>query len=442
MPTSAHRHTSPRPRWWNRDAVADLQMPEALYLGRAERIGNIHMSVDVRAFTETRIRYPEPVVAALTSLFVEYQHAFKPLVEANREWPTDYRFCSPLNCAVQIDMVGLTQRFLAAASDASTDVLEPAMRQAIFEIENSLAMYQLLERTFRRDPHESFFRQRYRQVLQSIRQRHGMKIALLAVTDEKYRAMRQTEFGKSDGEPLSRNEVFDMSGFDRLFGPEEFLQHISKGSCDYLLYVRSSDPIEKLKDARKSVAHPLLSDERVRRLIKEHAITLNIDAPDMPFSQRINDTKGYMHRMGLGYPIRSDTDLDGHEFNGYMQSCGFDEDDVRKQLIAIRAKPLKGAYGCYGHLRGLPTGRLRADLRRELKRRGDYVIQPELNCPTIRNESDGRLYTIIDRNFFGDVEGKPMFLGGFRAYMPVESVEAKRGRNHGNADVVWGEIVA
>lgn len=398
-----------------------------------------------RALDAYRIRYPGTVVAALAELYEEYNAAFAPLVARNREWETDYRSCfgsngSPVNYAIQIDMVGIPQGFLDFTHLMTVEAVREALRRRVFEFENSLAMYQLLERVFASNGRDSFFSGRFRRVLDDIRRLHQRPVALLAVTQQKYDAMRESEFGKSAGEPLSDDEVYEMSGFDRFFGPKEFLAHLagSGGQCEYLLYARTSDPIAKLKNPMLPVEHPLLGDAGIRRVIKQHAVTLNIDAPDMAFGCRINDTKEYMAAIGMAFEIEALEDLQTESFERYLANYGISGDPTQVQL---RAKPRKGTYGCYGHVRGkLTESDFRGELRRNLRKRGGYVVQPELTSPTVINNADGQEYTAIDRVFFGMEQGKPVFLGGFRSLMPLDSVEAKKGRNHGNASTVWGEI--
>src|SRR3989344_2269648 len=68
---------------------------------------------------EYKIRYPESVTRALGKLFLEYNRSFLHLIEANREWRTDYQRAmqskGPVNVAVKIDMMGLSDEFLQAA---------------------------------------------------------------------------------------------------------------------------------------------------------------------------------------------------------------------------------------------------------------------------------------------------------------------------------------
>jgi hypothetical protein len=393
-------------------------------------------------------RYPEVVIQALGRLYAEYNAAFGPLVAQNREWETDYQPCfvedAPVNWFVQIDMVGLPQPFLEEVADLPEAVVRELLRRRIFEIENSLAVYQLLERFFSRSGEDSFYKVRFRAALDGLRRRFGRPIALLAVTDQKYAAMRASEFGMLDGELLPDAEVSQLSGFDTFFGPDEFRRDLaaSGGRCEHLLYIRSSDPLDRLKRPDLVVDQPLLGDPEIRRVIKSRALTFNVDAPEMGYERRINDTKGYMPHMGMAFPITSEDDLLSGAFEVYLWSQGINPEAVLSGKRAIRCKPAKGTYGCYGHLSGVLTdGRLRRELRRNLRLRGDYVVQPEMPASVITDGTDGTAYTYIDRNFFSMVDGRPMFLGGIRNLMPIDTSEVRKGRIHGNASAVYAEIV-
>ncbi len=422
-----------------------------------------------------RVRYPEPVTAALANLFSEYNRDFNPLVAANREWETDYQHGMtgpdglPVNYMVQIDMVGLPDTFLRQAASRDEKQVREVLRGGIFEIENSLAMYQLIKGLFAYDAQKSYFGERYSKALDALRHLHDKPVALLAVTDQKYQAMKESEFGKQADEPLEDEEVMQLSGFDTFFGPREFLEHLEQngGRSDYLLYVRSSDPVAKLKKPNTVVENPLLVDPDLRRVIKANAVTFNIDNPEWPVGdpRRINDTKAYLHTMGMAFVTHTDTDhlspefvahlLAGKayndysdasrlssEFASYLRLHGIDPVKVESGDIALRAKPMQGTYGCYGHISGaLGEKRFRQELRQNMRSRGSYVIQPEMPTPTIINEADGSTYTYIDRNFFS-TDGKTFrFMGGFRSLMPVDSTEAHNGRNHGSASTVWAEII-
>jgi len=411
-------------------------------LGRIAEINSIKSSLSpFRIMPEYITVYPEVVIKALGNLYIEYNKAFDPLVVMNREWDTDYQYCFnngvPVNWCVQIDMVGLDDKSLDEAKHMSEEDVREILRKKIFEIENSIAVYQLLENFFAKNGNGSFFKTRYRVLLESIRQRFGMPIALLAVTQPKYDAMLASEFGKFSGENLTDQEVKELSGFDTFFGPKQFREYLAANNvqCGYLLYVRSSDPVDKLKKPEIVVDHPLLGDAEMRRTIKAHTLTLNIDAPGMSSDKRINDTKDYMPSIGMGFSVFSIKDLFSAHFNAYLSSLDLED------VTILRAKPIKGAYGCYGHIRGsLQQERFLNELAKNLVSRGPYIVQPEIE-PPVASDSAGVEYVYIDRVFFGIINEHPAFIGGVRNLMPAESADARRGRIHGSRDAVYAEII-
>lgn len=431
---------------------ASVDEKTSRHLGEIVTRGDIKSSIGpFHVLPEYRTQYPEAVTRALGGLYAEYNSAFRPLVDANREWDTDYQYClnpdgTPLNGWVQIDMVGLPDRFLDRADALGEEAVRETLRGRIFEIENSLAMYQLLENLFSGGQQETLFKRQFRASLDDLRQKHGKPIALLAVTDQKYQAMRESEFGKSAGETLTDEEVKDLSGFDRFFGPEEFQQYLNEngGECDYLLYARTSDPVSKLKRPASVVEIPLLEDDNFRRIIKANAITFNVDSPAWPTGdpRRINDTKEYLPLMSMGFQIRDYDEILSEGFLRFAESQGVRPSDVTGGIAVLRAKPIKGTYGCYGHETGTVRDRkFRQGVRKGIKERGLYVVQPEMKTPKIVNETNGVEYVFIDRNFFStDGHGDFRFMGGFRSLMPTDTVEAARGRNHGSQYTVWSEI--
>lgn len=163
---------------------------------------------------------------------------------------------------------------------------------------------------------QAFFGRGFRRALDGIRSWFGRPRALLVVTCEKYDAMLSSEFGRSIGLDISDEDVRELSGFDQFFGPDAFLRHIANhgGKCEYLLYARTSDPIEKLRCPEKEMDHTLLSDPDVRRVIKGYALTFNVDAPEMREESRINDTKAYLSLMSMAYPLVSEMELFSRSF--------------------------------------------------------------------------------------------------------------------------------
>lgn len=438
-----------------RKSEAQLIFDQAVISSQSAFLGNEVLKTDIKStigpfhvLPDYKTQYPPSVVRALGKLYEEYNQAFRPLVQANKEWDSDYQFCmaddgTPRNGWVQIDMVGLPEQFLKSAVNMSEDEISEVLRRNIFEIENSLAMYQLLEQLHSDGNHDTLFKQQFRSSLDEVRKNHQKPIALLAVTEPKYDAMRQSEFGKTDGEQLTDEEVKQLSGFDAFLGPEQFLQHLQEngGQCGYLLYVRSSDPVAKLKDPGVQIAHPLLDNNVIRKTIKANAITFNIDSPSMLPERRINDTKEYLPLMRMGYPIQNYEEIESPKFLEYLKSNGIEWSDITSGNRLLRVKPIKGTYGCYGHLRGnLGDKKFRNEFRQNLRKRGTYVVQPEMNISLITNSSNGIKYTFIDRNFLSFVGDQPIFMGGFRSLIPANSFEAQQGRNHGNGSTVWAEI--
>lgn len=419
-------------------------------------------------FQDYTIMYPKRVLNALQILYQQYNRAFLPLVEANREHVLDYKYCMhnglPVNYFVQIDMCGLPPEFLEKVDDLSDIEIMQTVRRSIFEIENSLAVYEFLQHLFP-SVDSSLFKSSFRKGLDGIRHMYGMPVALLAVTHQKYDEMRRFEFGKGEGEILTDEEVYEASGFDTLFGPDELKAHIesSGGQCGYLLYARTSDPLDKLKKPEFEVSHPLLSDPYLRRIIKEHALTLNIDNPQSTYLKKINDTKEYMPTLSMGYIASSIEDIvstsflahsasgkspaeyTGPYFSGqmyeYLVSCGISLAEIDSGTVALRCKPLKNAYGCYGHASGtIHESGFRTEVRSGLRKRGLYIVQPELQTPTIR-DSTGTCFTYIDRIFFSTNGAECTFMGGFRNMIPTDSIEAKRRRIHGSSSTVYAQIV-
>ncbi|WKZ56108.1 MAG: hypothetical protein QY326_05055 [Bdellovibrionota bacterium] len=401
-----------------------------------------------RTFPSAPTYYPLVVLNALAELYHEYNAAFAPLVEANREASSDYALCrtaqsQTTNYFVQIDMRGLPDAFLVAAPMLSKEEIRECLRHNIFEMENSVAMYYLLENAFAREG-ASYFSQRFRQGLNQLRQRNKMPIAVLAVTDQKYAELCTNEFGQDPMLPLADSKVQMISGFDRVFSPQGFLTHLQEraGNCAYQLYVRSSDPIEKLRNPQTVVIHPLLAREEIRKVIKAHAITLNVDSPhNVAVHARINDSKAYLVTMQMGFRITRKEDLADPRLKAYLATANDDGSEVHSKPL-VRAKPLQGTYGCYGHYRGsLGDSRFMRDVEGGLATRGAYIVQPELQNPSVRNQADGVLYSYIDRNLFCFTDEHPCFLGGFRTYLPAASEEARRGRIHGSRESVYSEIL-
>lgn len=424
-------------------------------------------------FPDYKVKYPEIIIRVLGEIYQEYNQIFASLVKLNKEWGMDYQFTKlnngSVNWMVQIDMAGLPQEFLQNAHTLTETEAKLYLRKQIFEIENSLAMYSLSQEVFSNGA-ASQFKKGFKKSLDELRTRYNRPIALLAVTEEKYEAMRATEFGKTMDDPLSDEEVKNMSGFDRFFGPGGFIKHLRSngGQCQYLLYVRCSDPTRKLKKPDEVVEHPLLDNPEIRRVIKECSVTVNIDSPKWNGNdpRRVNDTKLYMPAMNMGYSVLDESFLWNKEFNdfisiprkryrdfvgerlsedfiNFLASLGVNYQDVENGLCMLRAKPALATYGCYGHLRGcLNDAEFRKELRRLMRKRSGYIIQPEMNVHQSCDSETGMQYAYIDRNFFSITSGAPVFIGGIRNFTPTTSAEAVSGRGHAHSTTIFAEIIA
>ncbi|MCS7092735.1 MAG: hypothetical protein NZM26_05325, partial [Patescibacteria group bacterium] len=433
-------------------AIVVRQDIESLTRMKGENGESLLQPAEFRVLPEYKVTYPEIVITALKQLYAEYNEAFKHLVERNREFDNDYMFVIdekgiPINGWVQIDMVGLPEGFLEVAQSMPLETVKEILRGKIFEIENSLAMYQLLMKMFSGNEQASVFEQRFRASLDEVRNRHaGRKIILLAVTEQKYHAMRESEFGKRPDESLSDKEVKMLSGFDKFMGPKEFKSYLDEnnGKCPDLIYVRSSDPISKLIDPTSRVQGSLLEDPIIRGIVKAQSLTFNIDNPEWPVhdKRRINDTKGYLAPIGMALEISSIGDLDSDEVEKYLENCGINPALIAHRMATIRAKPRVGTYGCYGHHRvDLGDSKAKSELAKDLKIRGKYVIQPEMSTPHITNTANQETYAYIDRVFFTTNGREYKFMGGFRSLMPTNTEEYIQGRNHGSKYTVWSEIL-
>jgi hypothetical protein len=443
---------------------------EVACLREPQRVDDVHSSLaPFWRFPHNKIVYPPIIKSALGLLFQEYNSAFQGLVAANQEGVDDYRFARSskgrfINRWVQIDMGSLSSGFLnevrhLSDRDASAvSQVADRLRRVIFEFENSIAMYQLLCKIF---PGGSFAPE-FRSSLDQLREQSGRPVALLAVTEEKYQAMLQAEFGASPEAGVSNAVVRERTGFDAFWGPQQFLDHLdANGDCRYTLFARTSHPTRKLANPSVEVLQPLLGDPELRRIIKRNAITFNIDGPGVGL---INDTKAYQPAMGMGYAAeeisdvitqqcldftkkgRAFADFTGERAHPAMKSYlerhyGIDPGAVETGLVSLRAKPMYTSYGCYGHVSGgLNDKAFRHELLRGIRQRGHYVLQPELPASYVTDSASGRRYQCIDRIFMSCVDEVPAFMSGFRSYMPCDTVEAMRGRVHGSRDTAYGLI--
>ncbi|GAB4218622.1 MAG: hypothetical protein Fur009_0220 [Candidatus Microgenomates bacterium] len=427
------------------------------------------------------VEYPPNVVEAVTLILNHYNSAFDKVLRMRQpegSYPLAKFNGEFANLMVQVDMAGLPLRFLEQAKNLSPEEIAELIQRRIFEMENSLAMYNLMRGFGSPDNGEdpdkpysplSFFGVNFDSYLKILKEYFDKGIFLGTATDAKYEAMATSEFGTFPNDLLSMDKeerkklVKSLSGYDGFLSPNGVETILKK---NLPIYMRTSYPKVWLIHPGRNTPYniPLLEDDKIREQLRKLSITPNIDDPriinfiinglqngslkvdvdenGIPFigssfemtggfcPQTINDTKEYFAYMG--FPIVGHSNL-----------------ETVKELIKnnpnLRFKPLWLHYGCYGHLRPAdfkkPNDFMEA-LRRNLKMRGPYLIQPEIP-PYIVDDPENGQFEVIHRLFFGfnPLEGKYEFIGGLYDALPKESQEAKKGRIHGNKQAVWGQII-
>jgi len=399
------------------------------------------------------VRYPPKVTIALGELVEKHAQIFSRFVPGNTEGDEQaYQHCiraadgSVTEPFFQVDIAGLSREFLVGANTISAEKVTKTLRDRIFEFEPSIAMYGLIGTL---GGGESLGI-RFKQQLDIIKAKHDMPIVLLAPTREKLEAMRETEFGKETNQILTPEEVNQISGFDDLWGPNEFRVHLEQNRerCNCLLYVRPSDPLFKLKDPKQKVQSPLLGNSNSRGIIRRSSITLNIDDPRWPIGdqRRIKDSKVALPLMGMGFRVDTMNDVIEPDkpgnitatdlFSEFMNSRGL------SQLSSFRAKPMQGVFGGYGQktMNFLDHSNI-TWLKEMLNLRGPYVIQPEIEPLVVTDKSTRETFAVMDRAFFSMVGGTPTFMGGIRILIPFASDEAQRGRLHGTKKMISASII-
>ena len=403
---------------------------------RAEVRRDAGGALAVRSFPHLRIEYPPSAVEALLALFAEYSDAFDTLLDRHCTDPDDYlptrvdgarRGANPI---VQIDMRGLDATALAALSRLDARGARDLVRGGVFEIENSWAGYWVSDRAGARRR-----RSRYsimsRALLDGLRARHGRPIALAATTEPKYRSVLAAELGRDADAAPSAREVRELTGFDLVVGPAELAALLLEDDPGGpLFYVRASATPDQLRgDPGCGARAPsVLEDPELRRRLRRRSLSLNLDDPTLGPRDpaRINDSKAYLERMGLGRVVDSESAL--------VEAPGFERTE------RLRVKPLLGAYGCYGHASGAwSEKRFRNGFRAALARWGSLVVQPEL-APPVAVAVDGARLVYMDRVFVGHVRGRAEFLGGHRLFLPADDPEARKGRLHVTPGAALAEI--
>lgn len=429
------------------------------------------------------VEYPPEMIEAVNLVLHKYNREFQRVLQLRQpdSYPMAYINGEFKNLLVQVDLRGFPLEFLEEASNIPPKKLAVIILKQMFEAENSLAMYNMMRGLFasnaedRFSPHESFLGVNFDSALEMYRRYYNKPhIILSAVTREKEEAMLRSEFGIANlnaYKELDHAHVRSLSGFDNFVGPEN-LQRILKSpsSSDIILYMRTSYPTSWLRNPAENTPFniPILENDDLRQKIRKIAVTPNVDDPkivnwfirslysgesvmvrdrdyrfalvsvtsdgeDKIYIPIVNDTKEYL--LGMRTPL--------------VVNAEEAESFVRESSIPARFKPLFLHYGGYGHIRK-PAGelprkkrrRIMQDLKNNLRKRGPYIVQPEIEPYTFTDQS-GNEWQAIHRLFlaYDPFEGRYKFVGGFFNALPVISHEARQGRIHGNRNAVWGQIV-
>lgn len=435
--------------------VVSRELDRIVDAGEAHDIGDKFVRYDIpstlapfKTYPDAPIQYPKVVQQAFNNVFEIHKATLQDTVRLNLENPDeDYRYVrndadgTYFNPFAQIDARGLPEEFLDLVEQqhVSEEVMTKVLLNNMFEAEVSLAMVNLLQRVNPR------FNDTFRQALDVLRNRHNKEIALLAVTDPKYAAMRATEHGMTEG-IVTPQQAREITGFDALLSPAEFMDLVRKYGDDipYMLYVRPSLPDTVLKDPRQKAPPTLLDVDDYRRVIKMNAITPNIDHRDMPPEARLNDTKKNQEAMGIAYNINSMNDLLRPELVEFLLRRGIPLEDIMAGQAVARVKPMEAAYGAYGHHEGkIGSASFGNQLNKKLGLYGPYVLQPKITTPHFRNTRDGMEFKYIHRVFVTAQELGGEYMGGFCNMIPTTSHEVKGEveRIHGNGSAHWRAIM-
>jgi len=432
---------------------------ESLSLGVPETITSIPSltpdglhPMEFRRFSK-EIILPPSMVEGLRIILNEYTQSFDTVVK-NRQGTEGYGYAKTpngnyVNFGFQIDMAGLPTSLLTKLSSLSPEEVANQLRPLIFEIENSLAMYNLM-RGFTSSQEQysplNFFGINFDTAIKAWEEYTGLPLALGAVTEEKFRDMMLLELGITNPREVTPELVRKRSGFANFFSPQQLKQlALSKRIEEYLLYMRTSYPRSILRKPNPNIQVSLLENTEIREAIRRQTITFNVDdqsrvrvlLENLPninigFDENrmfdfithegrkfnpgiINDTKEPMVRIGLAYPVpNSEALLQGIQVRnergrlqkGWKLNQGFANylrgTELLPEETTVRAKPLWLSYGGYGHIRGTPLNDkdFRHTLRKGLKQRGPYCAQPEIPPHIFYNADDGHLYASIFSNIF------------------------------------------
>lgn len=395
---------------------------------------------------ENQRALPAGLKDAFTSLLDTHNAVMQRLIASTIENVTDYQYINfggkIINPFAQIDTRGLPPSFIDELVHVDPATLVHFLRDNVFEVEVSLAMTSMLAEI------NPTFAQNFYNGLNQFRMATGKQIAILGVDQDKFEGICQSEYGLS--EPPN-NQIYTTcrNGFDAVVGPEGLKALINTYGEDlpYLFYVRPSLSADTLKN--NGQRNPgILHDPELRRIIRAHAITPNVDNPDKPWHGRLNDTKAPQDPMGIALGVSPEDLADLTTFteklNSFLGVKGFSEEQIRAG-VAIRIKPGIDAYGAYGQQVKKNTQQsLWNQVAKLISRSGFAVLQPEMTNPT-QVTSTGLVTKYIHRIFVTAPEiaqGGNGFMGGYENHIPVDSNEVSAGieRIHGNKCAIWRPI--
>lgn len=415
-------------------------------------------------------KYPDSIKVALWILFGRYAREFKNLVNITKDSLTSYQYCYTSGWDLmipftQFDITFLPEEFMKRMENIDPMILAEVLSPFIFEIESSIAYYELLSSITQVWNEVTSFGQGLREQLNMIRLKTWKKIILLATSNKKFQSIKELEFGVPWISQLDSKIIMQKSWFDGLFWPDDFVSYFNSldwwiGS-DVIFYVRASTDASELKEGWEKSSN-LLENELYRQFIKDNTITANIDAPMSDFP--INDTKKYMKNMSLGYSFNSLDEVISSEameriisgknldtFSGnfytneleqYLLAIWIDADIISSWKLTFRCKPMEGSYGAYGHVRlRIQDTKSRKKLKDAMRWWKSYVLQVEIPAVLIKNSATNEEFRAIDRVFMSmDGEGNVRFLEGFINAIPADNDEALKNNIHGSKLTQYGKI--
>lgn len=429
------------------------------------------------ALREYEVHYPESLIEAYRIACGKYDQQFMELVDRHKMWGSDYQY-APFTLAFQVDGPAYSNEFLKQAEFMSPIVLAEFITKRVFEFEANIAAYGLNGRLWPNGTTNNT----WHAALENVRQRTGKKVAVLAGTEQKLDEMVLYEMGFTRDQLMSAEAVRSLTGFDAFLGPNDLVsiyQQYHGDDCPYLFFGRTSRPKSWLRDPAHHIDEGFLAQPEILKFVRAHALTHNFDDPKLPFNHPaiLMDTKEALVMMEAAYLVTQPSDIYSQEFLTYLTDNGIDISDIAERSLIqsqknklgglflgfpsasllsealithlqargsdpvlvssgeqkVRAKPLKQHYGIYGHEVGsVNRAKFLNELMKQVKMRGEYIIQPEFNnLHIVDSAHQHESYVAIDRVFFvrgADGDLHPM--ESCRSLMPAQSLEGKKNNVH------------